>query len=343
MNEEQLRRAIESALHRFAQDSLFDNALYLFATLGYHSTRRLRLAPNNAAEFCANFDPEGRLRQDQARLAEWEAVEFLFQLTGDELRERLALFDGAAVVDRTRIESYLFFAIRLRGDAYTRTQLSEITRAVNRLFPMPVLLLFQYGAHGEMLTLAVIDRRQHSRDAGRDVLARVTLVKDIHTVRPHRAHLDVLCDLALGRLAAAYAPANWAELHRAWQAALDSAALNRRFYQEIANWYFWAIKHVTFPAGAGEDEATRNAVSVIRLITRLIFVWFIKEKGLVPETLFNRNQLAGVLHFAQPGDTVYYKAILQNLFFATLNTEMGEGRKFAGALRRHPLSQRRSL
>ena len=73
------------------------------------------------------------------------------------------------------------------------------------------------------------------------------------------------------------------------------------------------------------DDTAYRSVSVIRLLTRLMFVWFIKEKGLVPEALFNQSALHGLLkefapHSAESSD--YYRAILQNLFFATLNTPM---------------------
>jgi len=74
-----------------------------------------------------------------------------------------------------------------------------------------------------------------------------------------------------------------------------------------------------------------NATNVIRLLTRLLFTWFIKEKKLIPESLFDLNALQDdilieINPYQQEGmfkqanmDSVYYKAILQNLFFATLN------------------------
>ena len=106
------------------------------------------------------------------------------------------------------------------------------------------------------------------------------------------------------------------ELHRAWQKTLDSSELNKRFFQEVANWYFWAMQNVTFPPDVHPDSEVRNATSVIRLITRLIFVWFIKEKGLMPADLFNQRKLDDLLNWqANANDSTYYKAILQNLFF----------------------------
>ena len=56
------------------------------------------------------------------------------------------------------------------------------------------------------------------------------------------------------------------------------------------------------------------------MITRLLFVWFLKEKGLVPSDLFNEEDAQGYLNDFDPETSDYYQAILQNLFFATLNT-----------------------
>lgn len=109
--------------------------------------------------------------------------------------------------------------------------------------------------------------------------------------------------------------------------AFDVEAVTKAFFAEIANWYFWALKNVKFPKGAPKEEDNRDHVSVIRLITRLIFCWFIKEKQLIHEDLFDEQKLGKILFGFTPGkdtdkNSVYYKAILQNLFFATLNTEM---------------------
>ncbi|MDQ7780996.1 MAG: hypothetical protein RDV41_14975, partial [Planctomycetota bacterium] len=114
---------------------------------------------------------------------------------------------------------------------------------------------------------------------------------------------------------------------KAWRAAFDVERVTRRFYQEIANWYFWALKHVRFPKDAPKEADGHDHVSVIRLITRLIFCWFVKQKGLIPDALFDEVTLARILDGFAPDknssqDSVFYRAILQNLFFATLNTEM---------------------
>jgi hypothetical protein len=110
-------------------------------------------------------------------------------------------------------------------------------------------------------------------------------------------------------------------------AAFDVEAVTKDFFSEIANWYFWALKNAKFPKDAPKEADGHDHISVIRLITRLIFCWFVKEKGLIPDTLFDQQKLAQILTGFEPAkasakQSVFYKAILQNLFFATLNTEM---------------------
>ncbi|MCI0520440.1 MAG: Eco57I restriction-modification methylase domain-containing protein, partial [Chloroflexi bacterium] len=276
----------------------------------------------DAANLAETFASAQRLRPEKALASDWRSLHLLFQLTDEEVRAvtggQRSLFESRRVDDKI-IQSYLFFALELTGAAYTRTQLAAVTREINKLFAMPAMVLFKYG---EALSFAIIHRRLHKRDLNKDVLEKVTLIKDIRVSNPHRAHLEILSDLAQANLYEKHPFTNFLELHQAWEKTLDISELNKRFYKDLANWYFWAVKNVTFPAGAGESEAERNQSSVIRLITRLIFIWFLKELDLIPDDLFDRRKLAGVVKFGAPGETVYYKAILQNLFFATLSQEM---------------------
>ena len=83
---------------------------------------------------------------------------------------------GTEKVNDTLIETYLFFAIELSGANYTRTILSSITRQINKVFPMPVMILFKYNG---LITLSVIGRRINKKDENKDILKKVTLIKDI--------------------------------------------------------------------------------------------------------------------------------------------------------------------
>ena len=117
------------------------------------------------------------------------------------------------------------------------------------------------------------------------------------------------------------------EIQKRHDDAFDVESVTKAFYKELANWYFWALKHVRFPKDATKEADGHDHIGVIRMITRLIFCWFVKEKGLIPEVLFDQRRLDELLDGFAPDkdarkDSVFYKAILQNLFFATLNTEM---------------------
>ncbi len=307
-------QTIQASLNAFSVGDLSQNALSFFAALDYASERQQPLDEKTFAGFSAYIHEDAKFSEKNALVNDWRYVDLLFQLTESELQH----LRSDNKIDQ-RITSYLFFAIELSEASYSRTALSQITREVNKVFQIPVMVLFKYG---ELLTLAIIDRQPHKRDEAKDVLRKVTHIKDIRFAQPHRAHLEILNDLALPSISAKFDLNSFLDLHHAWQKVLDTKELNKRFFKELANWYFWAVDNVTFPADEEKDEAVRNATSVIRLITRLMFVWFLKEKGLVSDRLFDQRHLKTILKFAD--DSAYYKAILQNLFFATLNSTMGK-------------------
>ena len=109
--------------------------------------------------------------------------------------------------------------------------------------------------------------------------------------------------------------------------------LTEAFYSELSDWYAWAVKTVRFPNKLEDstDDDKFNAEATIRLVTRLIFVWFLKQKHLIPDEFFDESYIADKLLknfcpnevvnlFGKSEESVYYKAILQNLFFAMLNS-----------------------
>lgn len=117
------------------------------------------------------------------------------------------------------------------------------------------------------------------------------------------------------------------------QDAFNVEKLTKQFYNELFAWYQWAYAdkdgfEVTFPNDISTDTDDRQIEEhLIRLITRLMFVWFIKKKNLIPNEIFNLEFLKNNLVDFDPtsksnGD--YYNAILQNLFFASLNKPIDE-------------------
>lgn len=327
------RKALQAALQAFTSTGLAAASKKLLDVLGYSSEKTADLGTSAEALLgnIEQFKPElGPINRGKVKADRWKSCAFLFQLTNDEIPS-LAVGQTPLGADsklaRGQIESFVFLAIELKDEQWSRTDLAAIARELNKRFPMPGILLFR---HGGLFSLAVIDRRQNLRDASRDVIdSRITVIKDVRLANPHRAHLDILASLALESLGDKRRPSSFRELYDAWIETLSTQKINENFYKQLAWWYLWAVKEVRFPQGGGAD---RDAIGVIRLLTRLIFVWFIKERGLVPEALFDREALKGILKVS-PGETAekshYYHAILQNLFFATLNVDMGAERRWA--------------
>ncbi len=129
-------------------------------------------------------------------------------------------------------------------------------------------------------------------------------------------------------------------------AAFSVEALTKQFYKDLFEWYQWAVddsSNVTFPNSTSTEDDDRDDIEkkIIRMITRIMFVWFIKQKELVPDRLFDIDFLSTILKDFDPNSTTegnYYNAILQNLFFGTLNRaikdEDGKTRKFATSNKR---------
>ena len=317
MTNTNIKFALKQAILQFGTTALRSAAIELFATLGYESEKTLEIDSMQA--FCVQFDHEGQLNHPSAQKPRWQSIDLLFQLTDEELLRNATLFKNTAV-SASLLQSYVFFAVELQPGDYARGKLAAITRQINRIFPMPVMVLFKMGGS---LSIAVINRRQNKRDESKDVLGKVTLIQNISIAKPHPGHLDILASFSTTELVARKKPiGNFDQLHAAWEDVFNVELLNKRFYEELSNWYFWARQQVHFPSDLEPNEDTRNATSVIRLLTRLIFCWFLKEKDLIPARLFEQDAVAEALNSVGDDESTYYQAILQNLFFATLNQPM---------------------
>ena len=113
------------------------------------------------------------------------------------------------------------------------------------------------------------------------------------------------------------------------KSAFSVEPVTKQLYDELQAWYYYAMDRVWFPEDykysddPEKDKEIRTALNLIRLITRLIFIWFLKEKELIPDVLFDKEQLKSIVKDFGKGHN-YYNAILQNLFFATLNRPINE-------------------
>ncbi len=321
--------AIKSVLSAIPTGDFLEKSKDLLATIGYRSERTLELI-GTVHDFFQEFPPlNPNTKTEQEFRKHAESVKLVFQFTSDEITDDIQqkLFESEAF-DKGNIKSFLFCAVELKDNTYSRTKYAEFTREINKRLFAPTVILFRAG---NRLTVAFADRRPDKRDEDRDVLGQVTLIKDIRLNNPHRAHLDILSELSLEAciqwMNDNKKPQNFDGLLAAWLAKLDTEELNKQFYRKLFAWYEWAIETATFPTD--ENRTLQPEEHVIRLITRLLFIWFIKEKRLVTDALFNKAQIQDLLKEDDfdNGDA-YYRAVLQNLFFATLNTEIDK-RKFS--------------
>ena len=264
-----------------------------------------------------------------------------------------AAFEGLKSIDTAVIKSdydgILLFGIDLKqreNDLLpTRSQLADIARAFNReYFYTPVVIIFKYGNYIAFANTERMHYKQEWREG--EKVGKVTLLRDIDTNNVHSGHLRILQNLEVSR-SGKNAVNDFKSLYKYWQDVLSVSILNKVFYKELSNWYFWAINEVRFPNEPLQldfdslekyDEALKEhkGKNVIRLLTRLLFIWFIKEKGLIPEEIFDEKEVSsrfidGFTPEKPEGifadgkySSKYYRAILQNLFFATLNQPRGE-------------------
>ena len=327
-----VKEEVRAALSGLEGGDLAPAADSLLGALGYHSERTPRQS-GRVDDFISQLPaPKRGTSSEQEFRKEATAVHVVFQFTDTEIAAstQTSLLDDTPSFDEGNAKSFSFTAVDLQGESYPRGKYAAFTREVNKRMSAPVVVLFRNGTGN--VTLAFAHRRQNRRNPERDVLGNVSLIREMDAADPHRAHLDILAELSLPQrlkwMASHDKQRNFDGLLAAWLDALDTEELNRRFYRELFGWFERAVEQARFPQG--EAKSISREEHVIRLITRLLFVWFIKEKGLVAEDLFVEERVEKLLKdYDRDAGESYYRAVLQNLFFATLNTETGR-RRFSG-------------
>ena len=225
-------------------------------------------------------------------------------------------------------KSMMLFAVDLDPECNAiRSDLAVLTRAFNRLvYNFPVTVIFRHGQYLSIGTCERTEFKQEWKQGQGEKLGKVSLLRKVDCLDPHRGHLMILeslCDKTYP---------TFDDLYTNWQQVFSSELLTRKFYGELSDWYAWAVQVARFPNDltTTEDDEQFNHESCIRLITRLIFVWFLKRKHLIPEEFFDEDYIRE--HFIEEFDpharktmfydaeqSKYYRLILQNLFFAMLN------------------------
>ena len=232
----------------------------------------------------------------------------------------------------TDYEGMMIFAVQIDGiDFPTRTQLADLTRAFNRASQsLPVVVLFQYG---DFITIATSERityKQTWREG--EKIGKISLLKDIDIQKPHTGHIKILNDLVLKP-----GVRDFNGLYEQWRKVFDVQILNEDFYKDLSAWYYYAVSKIKLIdiadayAGRPNPEEENTKQFVIRLIARLIFCWFLKEKEqlISPKLLELYDHQGNPRYFIKKEDektflkeNSYYGGILQNIFFNCLNKPM---------------------
>ena len=327
-NEEIKKREIESALAAMNGGDFLETSKNLLEVLDYHAPLTEEL-PETVEDFIQEYPAEKTdTKTEQEFRKNAKSIELVSQVGSDEIVDSQPDRFESRTFDKGLIKSFVFCTVKLKDKDYSRSKYAEFTREINKRTTLATVVFFRVK---NRLTIGFVGRRPSQLDESKDVLEKATLIKDIRLDNPHRAHLDILFELSLKECAkwmtAEEQPKNFDGLLEAWLARLGTEELNKKFYQELFAWFKWAVKEATFPTD--KNRSLDPEEHVIRLITRLLFVWFIKEKGLVADELFNETQVSPLLknYDRDTGDS-YYRVVLQNLFFATLNTEI-EKREFS--------------
>lgn len=351
----EIKQSIRDVLKSFTgEGDLFVATTALLAELGINLNTSTREPINGglATIYSAVRSGEKMPKDAEAILSRVAEVYLIGSVSDDTLA------GGASSLDAVKDAHYngmLVFAADIAPGLkpLTRTELSAITRVANRCAKdNPVTVVFR---EGESISIATCERTAY-KQAWRpgERLGKVSILKGVNCLSPHRGHIDILESMNVK------ACKTFDALYKQWKDVFSTSLLTKQFYREIQNWYFWALKkeqHVAFPNALDDDldDEKYNAENIIRLITRLIFTWFMKEKGLVNPDLFNPEFLKKALKYFNPNGAeffrqdlqdsqdckvtdnlvdpvnpvlkqehscTYYRAILQNLFFATFNQEI---------------------
>lgn len=106
---------------------------------------------------------------------------------------------------------------------------------------------------------------------------------------------------------------NQEALHTTIWESFKLKSVNQKFYDGVANSFNEILQHLKH-IGKEEEEAKLFSS---RLLGRLLFVWFLRKKGIIDESIG---------YFTANGQdaTTYYKQSLERLFFLTLNTPIDD-------------------
>lgn len=326
---------MKTIIKKFVDEPLFDACEALL--------HHLRIEFNEVTRTPVRFEELYSFQLTKALkgiLPKVEHTYFIGTVDGASLSGHASRQDQSEVTTQAEEGRYfgmMLFAVELRQhQTLSRTEQATLTRGFNRIAAaQPVVLFIKQGSQLSIATCERSEYTQQWRDG--EKLGKVSLLRGINCLNIHRGHIDILESIG------DKAYPTFDELYKHWMEVFSSELLTRKFYSELSDWYAWAVQVVRFPNNltTTSDDENFNHESCIRLITRLIFVWFLKQKHLIPEEFFDERYICE--HFIDEfnpherrtllynsEESKYYRLILQNLFFAMLNCPIvAEGKETA--------------
>jgi len=297
----------------------------LLIELGYYAPRGLDI-PNNTIDgfyslfgshLSANLDPQ------KAGVEHWDAIYFLCQLSDGDISQ------NGTLVNSSFLRSCLFFVIELKSDLDAK-KIKSIVREINKVFLVPVFIIFRYK---NFLSLAIARRRQNKLHEDQDVIGDVALLFHINVLFPKVTEIKLISDLSYSVLKTNYALATFDDVYNAWFEVLSVKQLTSSFYRDIRSW----ISNVVNTYSYSQDLVTL-------FLLRFVFIYYCKEKKILPAIIFDKNFIKGLLQSdSKPDspapDTSFFDVILEPVFALLFiyNTESTREHYFNTALWRHLL------
>lgn len=181
--------------------------------------------------------------------------------------------------------------------SHKRADLIYATYAINKAITSYNIIFFVSSTH---LSIAFATRRDNKITSAKDVLEKITLIKDINLANPSHAHCKNLDQIA--KIKPKEVDIYYSEILE----ALSISSLNKAFYTEIFAHFAHFVESITLPNTS--DEQTKRDF-VLRLFSRILFCKFLEKKSIVDSAIWDT-------HLSQN----YYHEVLEPLFFTTLNT-----------------------
>ena len=263
-------------------------------------------------------------------------VYFVAQIDDRTFANNSKTVDIDAAVNDAKDDKYkgLFvFALQIKsGVNVTRTMLANLTRAFNRYaVSNPVAIFIKQE---DQLSLSICERTSYTANQQYRIgekLGRVNILRNIDCSNPNRAHIDILNQLDAAECKTFF------DLYRKWMTEFDISLLNKQFYKELQDWFYWAVDEIKLPQViySNQDDEQQAKNFIVRMLSRLMFCWFIKERGLIDKRLLEltdfHDKRYPIVNDIENEDFLdsnsYYRGILQNMFFNGLNKQKKVSKK----------------